>query len=606
METNFLRLQSTKSLQREIRNIVDSYSHPWDILAELCQNSVDAIKKWEKKNPGIDKKHEITIVINQKERSIRIIDNGVGFDPEKVASLLAPNETDKDEDDLIGEKGVGLTFVIFSSNGFSLDTKSVKGSYSCKIRNADNWVNGSSIKDEDVPKIDNPEVSFEKNKPGDTYTDIKIEDVQTIDEGLDIFELTLTRIEHLLRTKTAIGYTGRKFNKGNLEISVILKVITPDGKELNPTNISFDYWFPDEFFSKKDVVDFDDFLDKAPTLSDRQKSKKLSGKCMVVQGSETKAGRDYRYFGFFVPTRRSWIKSAKDYRLLDGSYSSRDVEDIPIDAADVQPGIFVSTRGMPTGIELTPPATGTMGYWPHLFILIENDSFKFDVGRKSIPGRSQPPIKDIAKKKFDDLSKWKQWLAKDKTPDIKPPELHYLKRKNEFDEIKKFPNLNFDEINYIKYPGEQEAAVVAIFHELIGAGLLIGYHGLAEGYKKNYDFWGKYKISKDKIGEKYQEEIEDIFEKDIVVEFKYDASGVIDDVEENKKFFIDMDLLVCWDINREKFAKNNIDVELIPKEEIVYYGSNYYLEFPGTYDLGQQSRKPIISLKAFIEELKKE
>lgn len=604
METNFLRLQSTKSLQREIRNIVDSYSHPWDILAELCQNSVDAIKKWEKENPDIDKKHEITIEINQKERSIRIIDNGVGFDPEKVASLLAPNETDKDEDDLIGEKGVGLTFVIFSSNGFSLDTKSVKGSYSCKIRNADNWVKRSSIKEEDIPKIDNPEVSSKKNKPEDTYTDIKIEDVQTIDEGLDIFELTLTRIEYLLRTKTAIGYTGRKFNKGNLEISVILKVVTPDGKESEPKNIPFEYWFPEEFFSKRDIVDLDDFLNKAATLSDRQKAMKLYNKCMRIKGSETMSGRDYRYYCFFVPTRDTWKDISEKYVLLNKSFSDNDKDDIYM---DVKPGIFVSTKGMPTGIELTPPERTGASYLPNLFILIENDSFKFDIGRKSIPGRSQPSIKNIAKKKYNEFSKWKLWIAKDKTPDIKQPEVSQLQRENEFDEINIYPNLNFDDISYIKYPMMQEAAVVAIFHELIGAGLLKGYHGLAEGYKKNYDFWGKYKIPTDKIGKKHQEQIKsDSFERNIVLEFKYDASGIIDDVVENRKYFIDMDLLVCWDINHEKFAENKIEVELIPKEEILYYGSNYYLEFPGTYDLGREARKPIISLKAFIEELKKE
>lgn len=41
---NFLETPSSRRLRREISNICDSYSHPWDILAELCQNSVDAIR----------------------------------------------------------------------------------------------------------------------------------------------------------------------------------------------------------------------------------------------------------------------------------------------------------------------------------------------------------------------------------------------------------------------------------------------------------------------------------------------------------------------------------------------------------------------------------
>ena len=33
-----------ESYRDEARNILDSYAHPWDILAELAQNAVDAIE----------------------------------------------------------------------------------------------------------------------------------------------------------------------------------------------------------------------------------------------------------------------------------------------------------------------------------------------------------------------------------------------------------------------------------------------------------------------------------------------------------------------------------------------------------------------------------
>ena len=40
---DFLTKPTEQRLRKEIVNICDSYSHPWDVLAELCQNSVDAI-----------------------------------------------------------------------------------------------------------------------------------------------------------------------------------------------------------------------------------------------------------------------------------------------------------------------------------------------------------------------------------------------------------------------------------------------------------------------------------------------------------------------------------------------------------------------------------
>ena len=119
MGTDFLKIGTVKKLKKHIQNICNSYSHPWDILAELAQNSVDAIKLWNLKNKDKSRPHEILIEVNQKSRSIIIKDTGIGIDPKKAPSLLGPDGTDKDEEeDQIGEKGVGLTFALFSSNKF--------------------------------------------------------------------------------------------------------------------------------------------------------------------------------------------------------------------------------------------------------------------------------------------------------------------------------------------------------------------------------------------------------------------------------------------------------------------------------------------------------
>src|SRR3989338_4832075 len=113
MATDFLKLSTVKKLKKHIQNICNSYSHPWDVLAELAQNSVDGIKLWNERNPRIKKEHKILVTINRNSKSIKFFDTGIGLDPEKAPLLLGPDETDKDEiESQIGEKGVGLTFAL--------------------------------------------------------------------------------------------------------------------------------------------------------------------------------------------------------------------------------------------------------------------------------------------------------------------------------------------------------------------------------------------------------------------------------------------------------------------------------------------------------------
>lgn len=60
-----------------------------------------------------------------------------------------------------------------------------------------------------------------------------------------------------------------------------------------------------------------------------------------------------------------------------------------------------------------------------------------------------------------------------------------------------------------------------------------------------------------------------------------------------------MDLLVCWDLDEQKFANNSIEVDQIEKEDILFYGSNYKLTWPGS-----SSEKPVLALRKFIEDFR--
>jgi hypothetical protein len=170
-------------------------------------------------------------------------------------------------------------------------------------------------------------------------------------------------------------------------------------------------------------------------------------------------------------------------------------------------------------------------------------------------------------------------------------------------QLERLTDLGLSSIKYSKYPDNQEAAVVAIFHELVGAGVLLGYYGLKQGYKSTYDFWGKYKIELERIGSRTRRNLVGPVDIDVVIEFKHDGEDILQDVMFNRKFFEDIDLLVCWDLDQAKFARENVTVRVISPDEVFFYGSNYVLEWPGAYNLGTHGTKPVLALKKFIEDL---
>jgi hypothetical protein len=171
-------------------------------------------------------------------------------------------------------------------------------------------------------------------------------------------------------------------------------------------------------------------------------------------------------------------------------------------------------------------------------------------------------------------------------------------------EFEKLPDLGLDSIKYLKHPDGQEAAVVALFHELVGADMLKGYYSLRSGYKETYDLWALYVAKKELVGSKYAHLSNEkgIVEVPAVIEFKFRAEDILKDFEDNMKFFVDLDLIVCWDLDETKFAKQGIKVELIAKEEVFFYGSNYRLVWPGAYNLGTAGEKPVLALRKFVQD----
>lgn len=592
---DFLTRPSTNHIRKEIQNICDSYSHSWDVLAELCQNAVDAISL-HKKRHGESKNHKIDISVNVLERSIEITDTGIGFPLDKFSELLAPHGTDKSPaDPVIGQKGVGLTYTIFISNYYMVETKSVTGYLKGEIKNSLIWKNGAS---EVVPIFEYTDKQVTQNEPADTFTRVLVKDLEkSFEESDDLFSQSFDVIKFLLRTRTAIGFLKTCFGeKSELGAEVTLTMTGADGKKVIE-NIPPHYLLPEDMITKNRLVDLDDFKKQAATLDDNQKAKRLQGKCLKIAGSVIRANRRINYYCFFAPSRHLWSDISEKNGLTIKT-TSGDVVNL------YEGGIYTASRGMPTGIRLEAPRTGYFGYWPNFYIILEDDSIVFDLGRKSIPGRTMGLLRDIAKERFNDFNPFFEYVSSD-PPAISVPAIQQHEKSKLIEQLKSLADLKCPSIAYLKHPDSQEAAVVALFHELLGAKVLEGYFTLKTGYKMTYDLWGLYRISKSKIAPQYSKlaNAVGVVEVPVVIEFKYKCEDILIDFDSNRKNFTDIDLLVCWDLDEAAFAKYGVAVEVLSPDDVFFYGSNFQLIWPGSYNLGTASQKPVLSLRKFIQDL---
>ena len=311
-----------------------------------------------------------------------------------------------------------------------------------------------------------------------------------------------------------------------------------------------------------------------------------------IEGTKKRNGRDINYYGFFVQSRDDWKKVSRQHELVDGD-----------DDAILGSGIFIGTRGMPTGIQISRPGGGSAGYWANLFVFFEYDNFKFDLGRKSIPGPTQSMLKDEAKDIFQKFKSYKSYMQTSKSPSAKPVEVSETQKKKRFNELERINDINFDRIPFAKQPNKQEASTVAIFHELAGSGLLENYQCYRAGYKQDYDFWGAYEATKSEIGEKIADQLDDdVVSRDIVLEFKYKASNLIPDINDDRKYLKDIDILVVWKVDEDKFDQTPIDIVSVDKEERFYVGNNYQI-VPANSDSPLGDKLSVISLKNLLREL---
>ncbi len=572
-------------LREQATNILDTYSHPWDILAEALQNSVDAVEKAASNAPNAPS--YIEIVFNARSRSIEVSDTGSGMSLDILKKVLIPNfGTKRNAVDSRGEKGLGLSFILLSCNRFRLETCDGKQTTYIEVDRANDWV---KKKTPNRLAFQNTQITGPKQfRNSNTYTRIWAELVTMPDDnGEDLFEYSKARVVYALRSKTAVGNTFPIFNNGNpppTNVTVKLQYVDSEGVESPYEDVPYRYATPDEFLPVKDVGVWED------VSKDIVQGKKIRVNAVKASGvTKTDSGQAIKWYAF-VSSRTTF----DDISLARGLQSK--------ERNDLEPGIFVSTRTMPTAIQIPPPRSQQAAYWGSYFILLEYDNLKLDMGRKHIRGGANTMLRNVALRSIFDVTvnSLPQFISKTVQP------FKLLDKENTLDELRAksraAEDLGLPQVPYLKVPAEEQD-VIALFHELLGNGLLRGYRTYRSAINEQYDAFINYKPDPTVLGEMPKKNKTLASGYDIFAEFKFEASRILPDYETIKNPR-DIKLLICCQLDTKPFKDAQVTVVEIEPGKSPFHGVSHELEFPVSFAFADNNILHVICLKSFVEMLK--
>src|SRR5208283_3468209 len=98
----------------------------------------------------------------------------------------------------------------------------------------------------------------------------------------------------------------------------------------------------------------------------------------------------------------------------------------------------------------------------------------FDAGRKVVPGRTQEIIKRACKTVWDEMRAWKTRFIGHEGEDSVDQFAEKQKLEARIEKVKNYASLGLGKIPFAKVP-QNEQATIAVFHEILGRGLLKGY-----------------------------------------------------------------------------------------------------------------------------------
>ncbi len=607
--------QEDEQIRSNIKRIISSYRHVWDIYTELLQNSADAlISQFAGDAPQQGK---IKLTIDTAAREIKINDNGIGIPEEAISKILVTGKSLKREagNGRHGFMGFGFTYVAFQSCYLKISSVNNKQRASRTYENLYRYVfDCEPIPNsrEETEGID----GFSSEEENQTEIVVRFPS-ETGDEAVDVaisaaFEIAKNpdRFAAMLRTKTIVGSLDPLFGAP----SPFAFELVIDGTPVNVPvgHLSIREVVKDALGTEGQFYDMSIFKGMEDTLANAnlpQQQRDLALKAILIQEKQ-----DSVQIGVRNPIAARVLLTATSKTHLN-AYNERLNRDGPADAFAVEHGLWLSINGMPTGICLDAfdEHSNMLPYTVLVDISSGEIKQELDAGRKGISQYRAGQIRNFAKDLLRDLrffSSRRYVVGAADTRLLNPLYDPKAELKALLSDKQKF-NIPLSQ-RYL--PPREEQEVISLFIELCTRDHLRGYSQKVLSGFQVYDGLYQYSLTKlaglfhadsNKLGilQTVFDANSDPLEKEIFLEFKLDIYGLYKDLGRNRKSLADIDVLVCWDIEfvtaSKRILQEHGDVlGVIDRARNVFHGATHQLAVAGRPNV-----LPIIEIKTVLSEL---
>ena len=570
--------------KRQIQNILKSYTGYYDIFAELIQNALDAV---ERRIQEEDENYEpkIWINIDIQKGKISVIDNGCGMSETEFKQFLRPNFSFKKANINRGNKGVGATYLAYGFNHLEIGTKYNGQVHYGVLRRGREWVDDHSDS-MPSPRVNMIEPTDEKFEEIDQGSSMAIQLVGNSIRPRDLSWVGATTASQWLSILRVHSPLGGVYICGSQPspVRAIVKVIDSEGNtslsELNGPR----FLYPTDVLTR--LADIREYIDdRRRRLAAAQDVSRLPQKFTQLNGIWGEwTFEEILDEGSTCPIRPSSLDSSDTKLVTELGLKLKIFLGCSIDLWDeyndhtlglrkghriLHGGIQLATRNMPQGQLLTIPMTRNIGMQHQAHILIHFENAEPDLGRKGF----QPEVVDVARKLSaivlrSFINNYYSLLRKPGGVKSYTDELEIQDWKNQQENREKEFPLVIKGIGLFM-PTEElpitseplvEQDVVALFNQMLSAGVIRGIQIISSSTHKQYD--GLYRILMEEPFEKFMISKDNPLGLDTfhfydrsqvrsvvkVLEYKYNLDGLIEELQAETKSAEDIGLVVAWEL----------------------------------------------------------
>lgn len=565
----------------QIRNILKSYTGWYDLFSELLQNALDAVDlRATSGDCPEDYIPQIWMTLDLKHNCVQITDNGIGMSLDQYKWFLRPNVTFKGGLSR-GNKGVGATYLAYGFNYLQVSSKTPGFEYSGLMQNGREWVEDqqSIITRPKLRRVKPEHDAFTQIDRGASFT-LKLRGQHIRPKNLSW--VGATRADQwavILRIKTPLG--GIFLKEKPPKTICHLKVIDNDGKNTEQEISQCEFIYPHNVLGQcidiREIRNAREKLLKAnkdPSLLPA-KYKKLDGVYCIWPTNELLTDPSFSHYieetkrlisdlqvelyGFFCFSVSLWDNyNDKIAALREGMRILRG-------------GAQLATNHMPQGEMLDIPLTKNIGYQRQALCIVHFSNAEPDLGRKGFQPELENLAGELSRTAVTIFQGYRDLLKKDvgaplvaldaeKYKWVKEQEAHatahplMISGKGLFMPTEEVP---------IKSTPLVEQDVVALFNQLLAAGVIRGIKILATSQHKSYD--GVYLIEMVKpyerfiydkdtnplgiLGEQFAKG--DIISAPLILEYKYSVDALMHEFENEEKYPGHINLIIAWEMGSE-------------------------------------------------------